>query len=144
MADLKKTKGPGDPPKKIITANVSTYANSNKPTGKKGLAYDSNPKLVYGKNPEGTVTNTVQDLYKGTPRNTSTPKADSYKIRNKEEALGRTSGYLNRESKAYTLPMKEMKSNISKPKTLSYSSTPATKNNLASKISAAFKRAKKG
>lgn len=111
MATKNKTKKQVEPPKGKSTANVSLNTKG-KPTGKKGLAYDSNPKLVYSKYPEGTVTDTVQDLYKGKPRNASTPKADSYKIKNPDEALGRTSGYLNRESRAYTLPMKEMKTNM--------------------------------
>ncbi len=142
MANLKKTNGSGEPPKKIITANIQKDSKGN-PTSKKGIIPYSSTNLVYGKNPEAKVTNTVQDLYEGDRRNASTPKADSYKIRNKEEALGRTSGYLNRESKAYTLPSKEIKSNISKPNTLP-SRTPAPKATIASKIKAAFNRAKKG
>ena len=131
------------PPKKRTTTEISVDTKGN-PTGKKGIKPETNAKLVYSKNPEGTVTNTVQDLYKGKPRNASTPKADSYKIKNSEEALGRTSGYLNRESRAYTLPMKEMKSNISKPNTLASKATAPAKANIASKIKAALSRAKKG
>lgn len=142
MANLKKTNGSGEPPKGKPTANVQINTSTGKPTGKKGLAYNSNPSLVYSKYPEGKVTESVQDLYRG-DRGSAKPKADSYKIRNKEEALGRTSGYLNRESKAYTLPAKEMKSNISKPSTLP-SRNPAPKATIASKIKAALSRAKKG
>lgn len=140
MANLKKTNGSGEPPKGKPTANIQKDSKGN-PTSKKGIDPYSSINLVYEKNPEGKVTNTVQDLYGGY-RGTK-PKADSYKIRHKDEALGRTSGYLVKESKAYTLPSKEIKSNISKPSTLP-SRTPTPKATIASKIKAALSRAKKG
>ena len=129
MANLKKMNGSSEPPKGKPTANLAATP------GKKGIQ-TFNTITEYSKNPEGKVSNTYMDVERG--------KASSYKIKHPEETSRRTTeGYLVKKTKAYTLPTKEMKSNISKPKTLS-STAPAPKATIASKIKAAFNRAKKG
>jgi hypothetical protein len=131
-SDQEKSKmnGSSEPPKGKPTANLAATP------GKKGIQ-TFNTITEYSKNPEGKVSNTYMDVERG--------KASSYKIKHPEETSRRTTdGYLVKKTKAYTLPMKEMKSNISNQLKPNTSSTPAAKTNIASKISAALKRAKKG
>lgn len=103
--------GPGDPPKKIITANVSRYNNSGKPTGIRGLQkFKTTAETEYSKYPEGKVS----DRYNDVAISTNNP-AESYKIKNSDETAGRRKeGYLVEKTRAYTLPMKEMKASTNR------------------------------
>jgi hypothetical protein len=106
MATKKKTKGPGDPPKKIITANVSRYNNTGKPTGRRGLQeFKTTAETEYSKYPEGKVSDRYNDVAIGSTNN----PAESYKIKSPDETAGRRKeGYLVEKTRAYTLPVKTL------------------------------------
>ena len=130
MANLKKTNGYSEPPKGKPTANLAATP------GKKGIQ-TFNTITEYSKNPEGKVSNTYMDVERG--------KASSYKIKHPEETSRRTTdGYLVKKTRAYTLPMKEMKTSTTKNLMPAKTSPSPAKPNLASKIKAALSRAKKG